>query len=267
MDVAPRAAPQRQRRAPVALARERPVDVVRQPVPEAPVLDVRRVPRRRSRWPPASARGPPSCGCTSSPSRSRSAASRSASSADRSARSRSRLNKQAARVEVRDQLLRQLGVLDEAALVGAPLAAAHPPVVGAVRPDRVVQRRRIGRGRRSRSPRAASKSSSPNAGAMCTRPVPSSVVTKSPATIGKPPVRRPARRSGPDSTRRRARRRDPPAGPPTAGVATAADQPPPPPTSARPGNRRGSRSLAQHPLDQRLRHDQSLVPVTRPART
>ena len=38
------AAPDRQRRAPVALARERPVDVAAQPVAEAPVLDVRRVP-------------------------------------------------------------------------------------------------------------------------------------------------------------------------------------------------------------------------------
>ena len=38
------AAPDRQRGAPVALARERPVDVVLQPVAEAPVLDVARVP-------------------------------------------------------------------------------------------------------------------------------------------------------------------------------------------------------------------------------
>ena len=37
-------APDRQRRAPVALARERPVDVVLQPVAEAPVLDVLGVP-------------------------------------------------------------------------------------------------------------------------------------------------------------------------------------------------------------------------------
>ena len=39
------AAPDRQRRAPVALARERPVDVVLQPAPEAPVLDVLGMPR------------------------------------------------------------------------------------------------------------------------------------------------------------------------------------------------------------------------------
>ena len=43
-DVALLAAPHRQRRAPVALARQRPVDVVLQPAPEAPVLDVLRVP-------------------------------------------------------------------------------------------------------------------------------------------------------------------------------------------------------------------------------
>ena len=45
MDVPLLAAPHRQRRAPVALARERPVDVVAQPVAEPPLLDVRRVPR------------------------------------------------------------------------------------------------------------------------------------------------------------------------------------------------------------------------------
>ena len=44
LDVAVLAAPDRQRRAPVALARDRPVDVVLQPLAEAPVLDVRRVP-------------------------------------------------------------------------------------------------------------------------------------------------------------------------------------------------------------------------------
>ena len=41
------AAPHRQRRAPVALARDRPVDVVLQPLAEAAVLDVRRVPLDR----------------------------------------------------------------------------------------------------------------------------------------------------------------------------------------------------------------------------
>ena len=39
-----RAAPHRQRRAPVALARQRPVDVALEPVAEAPVLDVLGVP-------------------------------------------------------------------------------------------------------------------------------------------------------------------------------------------------------------------------------
>ena len=43
-DVAVLVAPDGQRRAPVALPRERPVDVARQPVAEAPVLDVLRVP-------------------------------------------------------------------------------------------------------------------------------------------------------------------------------------------------------------------------------
>ena len=64
--VAPPAAPDRQRRAPVAVARQGPVDVVLQPLAEAPVLDVRRVPVHASGWPPA---GRP-CGstwrCTSS---------------------------------------------------------------------------------------------------------------------------------------------------------------------------------------------------------
>ena len=50
LDVAVRAAPHRQRRAPVALARDRPVDVVLQPAAEAPVLDVRRGASRPSRW-------------------------------------------------------------------------------------------------------------------------------------------------------------------------------------------------------------------------
>ena len=44
LGVAVLAAPHRQRRAPVALARDRPVDVVLEPAPEAPVLDVLRVP-------------------------------------------------------------------------------------------------------------------------------------------------------------------------------------------------------------------------------
>ena len=44
LGVAVLAAPDRQRRAPVALARDRPVDVVLEPLAEAPVLDVLRVP-------------------------------------------------------------------------------------------------------------------------------------------------------------------------------------------------------------------------------
>src|SRR3954462_14558458 len=44
VDVAAVAAPDRQRRAPVALARERPVDVAAQPLAHAPVLDVLGVP-------------------------------------------------------------------------------------------------------------------------------------------------------------------------------------------------------------------------------
>ena len=81
------AAPHRQRRAPVALARERPVDVVRQPVAEAPVLDVRRVPLHRLVRRQQLARAASWWRCTTTVSRSRAAACRSASSADRSARS------------------------------------------------------------------------------------------------------------------------------------------------------------------------------------
>ena len=81
-----RALPDRQRRAPVALARQRPVDVALEPLAEAPVLDVLRVPPDLARSRRASGRGRRWCGCTSSPSRSRAAASRSASSAGRRAR-------------------------------------------------------------------------------------------------------------------------------------------------------------------------------------
>ena len=82
-----RAAPHRQRRAPVALARERPVDVVLQPVAEAPVLDVRRVPAHRLVRRQQLVAQPRTWRCTTTVWRSRAAACRSASSADRSARS------------------------------------------------------------------------------------------------------------------------------------------------------------------------------------
>ena len=52
-------APHRQRRAPVALARDRPVDVVLQPLADAPVLDVLGVPVDASRWRPAGGRAAP----------------------------------------------------------------------------------------------------------------------------------------------------------------------------------------------------------------
>jgi hypothetical protein len=111
----PLAAPDRQRRAPVALARERPVDVVLQPLAEAPVLDVLRVPvdvslaasRRR-----ASA----TCGCTRTAWRSRAAACRSASSAGRRAGRRSGAQQAPRAAQVLDQV--RVGVLDPAAGVG-----------------------------------------------------------------------------------------------------------------------------------------------------
>ena len=73
------AEPQRQRRAPVALAAERPVDVVAQPVAEAPALDVLGVPVDPLVAGDQLVLAQRSCGCTSSAWRSRAAACRSAS--------------------------------------------------------------------------------------------------------------------------------------------------------------------------------------------
>ncbi len=142
MRVPARAAPDGQRRAPVALARERPVDVVAEPVAEAPVLDVRRVPvdglvrveqllaelRRRD-----------------VPRRFRVVEQR------RAAAPAVRVGvlvvldaqQQAACVEVLDQLARQRRVLDEAPGVGLAVAAARALVVGAVRLDGVVESARV----------------------------------------------------------------------------------------------------------------------------
>ena len=80
------AAPDRQRRAPVAVAGERPVDVVLQPFAEAAVLDVLGVPADRLVVGKHLLLHLGGARCTSSRSRSRAAACRSASSAGRSAR-------------------------------------------------------------------------------------------------------------------------------------------------------------------------------------
>ena len=125
------AAPDRQRRAPVALARRAPSRrCSRSQLPKRPSLDVLRVPvdrlvgrqqrvaqRRRAR-------------CTRTAWRSRAAACRSASSAGRSARSVSaRSSRPRAR---RSSIEVGVGVLDE-----APGVRADALVVGAVEPHRV----------------------------------------------------------------------------------------------------------------------------------
>ena len=123
------AAPDRQRRAPVALARQRPVDVVLQPAAEAPVLDVLGVPVDGLVGGQQPVAQLSTSRCTRTAWRSRAAACRSASSAGRSARTRWRAA--AGRgAEVLDQV--GVGVLDEAALV-----ALDALVVGAVEPDGV----------------------------------------------------------------------------------------------------------------------------------
>ncbi len=114
-----RAAPHRQRRAPVALARERPVDVVRQPVAEAAVLDVRRVPGHGLVGAPAARRAASSWRCTTRSSRSRAAACRSASSGGRSARMPRARSSSPRSLRSSISSLRELRVLDEAPLVAS----------------------------------------------------------------------------------------------------------------------------------------------------
>ena len=143
MHVPALAAPHRQRRAPVALARERPVDVVAEPVAEAPVLDVRRVPGDRLVGRRAARRAASSWRCTTTVWRSTAAACRSASSAGRSARTpRTRSSRpRASRSSISS-------CVSSASLTKRPayelaVAAEHALVVGAVRLDRVVQRARL----------------------------------------------------------------------------------------------------------------------------
>ena len=81
--------PDRQGRAPVAVAGESPVDVVLEPLAEAAVLDVLGVPADVLVAGQHLLAMPRRSGCTSSPSRSRAAGSSSASSAGRNVRTRS----------------------------------------------------------------------------------------------------------------------------------------------------------------------------------
>ena len=127
------ALPDGQRRAPVALARERPVDVALQPLAEASVLDVVGPPADLSRSPPASGRGRRWCGCTSSTSRSRGAGCRSASSAGR--RARRPPPAATGRIRRSASMMSGIGVLDEAAR-----EVGDPVVEGAVRAHRVLER-------------------------------------------------------------------------------------------------------------------------------
>jgi hypothetical protein len=163
LDVAVLAAPDRQRRAPVALARDRPVDVVLQPLAEAAVLDVRRVPvdglvrRQQAIAQRGRADVPGRLGVVEQ--------RRAAAPAVRVGVQQALLALDpAARAQVLDQV--RVGVLDPAAGVGP-----DPLVVGAVEAH----------GLTTSSPCSAPsrKSSSPNAIAVCTMPVPSSADTKS----------------------------------------------------------------------------------------
>ena len=136
MEVPGAAAPHRQRRAPVALARERPVDVVGEPVAEATMLDVRRVPCDGligREHPLAHLGGRDVPGGLGVVDQRRAAAP----AVGVGVLVLFVLEQQSARVEVGDQLLRECRVLDRAALVGAAVVTAHALVVGAVGLDRV----------------------------------------------------------------------------------------------------------------------------------
>ncbi len=165
--VAALALPDRQRRAPVALATQRPIDVVLQPVAKAPVLDVPRHPvdllvqLDQAVFELAGADVPGAAGIVQ---QRRVAAPAEGVGVGVGAGA----EEQAARLQVLDD--QRVGVFDE-----LPAPGAHLGDEGAV----------IGRpssGPAGRIPSAACISSAPKAGAMCTRPVPSSVVTKSSST-------------------------------------------------------------------------------------
>ena len=176
------AAPDRQRRPPVAVARERPVDVVLQPFAEAAVLDVLGVPADRLVVGEQLVAGRGGARCTSWSSRSRGAACRSASSAGRRARRAARGRAGRGRSRSVDEAAGRLTPFHE--LAGE---ADDSVVEGAVGADRVVEGARDGRVEEARSRRRPGSRPRRRAGAMWTRPVPSSVVTKSPAITGKPP--------------------------------------------------------------------------------
>ena len=124
-----RAAPHGQRRAPVALARERPVDVAAQPVADAPVADVLGVPVDLARWPRAAGRAASRSRCTTSAWRSRERIAR-APAVRVGVLDRLGAQQPPAGAQVLDEV--RVGVLDVAARVGADAL-----VVRAVEPHRV----------------------------------------------------------------------------------------------------------------------------------
>ena len=188
------AAPDRERRAPEAVARQRPVDVVLEPVAEAPVLDVLGVPADRLVLAQqrvlvrGGAREPRGLGPVDR------AACRSASSAGTSACSRRRCTSRPAAAS--------------ASMSAGSASFTNCPACAGTDVGRTAPRRSTGLsiGRPSRS--ATSRSISPNAGARCTMPEPSSMVTKSSATTRTRAVGRRAAgsRTGARSAARRARR-------------------------------------------------------------
>ena len=145
LGVAVLAAPDGQGRAPVALARDRPVDVVLQPLAEAAVLDVRRVPLDRlvgGEQPVAQRRRADVPGRLGVVEQRRPAAP----AVRVGVQDRLRPVDPPARAQVLDQV--RVGVLDPAACVGA-----DPLVVGAVEPDGVDHRRGPARRRAGSRPR------------------------------------------------------------------------------------------------------------------
>ena len=146
------ALPDRQRRAPVAVAGERPVDVVLEPFAEAAVLDVLRVPADRLVVGEQLGRGPARWRRTSSTWRSRGAACRSASSAGRRARrpARGRAGRGA-------RGRRSAPAVTSGSLTKRPSKPLTTCGEGAVEADRVVEaavRRSGRRSRRRRRPRS-----------------------------------------------------------------------------------------------------------------